>query len=150
MLRLRSPAQALTPFLWWPSLRTAENRKTRKRQLLITHSEGCVYQKKARTLSLGSSPGWIIKCQLSWRPISPKTAVFACTEAGQAILGEIRKEQEVILLTEPDKANYTITPDSKRWKTTKKQKNCTALHSSGCKNYQRRPRWWSRSNKWKL
>lgn len=46
--------------------------------------------------------------------------MFACTEAGQAILGEIRKEQEVILLTEPDKANYTITPDSKRWKTTKK------------------------------
>lgn len=46
--------------------------------------------------------------------------MFACTEAGQAILGEIRKEQEVILLTEPDKTNYTITPDSKRWKTTKK------------------------------
>lgn len=63
--------------------------------------------------------------------------MFACTEAGQAILGEIRKEQEVILLTEPDKANYTITPDSKRWKTTKKTKK---LHSAAFQRLQKLPK----------
>ena len=39
--------------------------------------------------------------------------VFVCTAEGQAILREIVKEQKVILLTEPDETNHTITTDRK-------------------------------------
>lgn len=72
-------------------------------------------KKEAWALLLAGSPGWLLKCQISWSTISPKAAVFVCTEAGQAIHREIIKEQKVILLTESDKANYTITMDRKRW-----------------------------------
>lgn len=69
-------------------------------------------KRKKRDGLLASSLSWLIKCQVSWRAISPKRALcFAlCTEEGQAILGEIIKRQNAMLWIKMKQIKGEITP----------------------------------------
>lgn len=69
-------------------------------------------KRKKRDGLLASSLSWLIKCQVSWRAISPKRALcFAlCTEEGQAILGEIIKRQNAMLWIKTKQIKGEITP----------------------------------------